>query len=258
MSLPPLLNAGLVLILVSIGVFLAYIGYRRLRARRALRQAQYNNWHRQNATDIELLPIKMNSFSKQAATRSNWPRDMRDHEQIFEKIFTPTRTFITSKWGRAEGKRLLQCPVPAHTSTRRGVGDSDLPVPTRKKMTVDSEETSGFLCHAGSRDNSDPPREIWRKIEARETIEDSQTATDPKKSEPKHLYSGVKNTDEHTHRSLKIWPLSNTATSPILSDTEEGFRVDKVAEQYALVAERLHLDRKPQEWKTPEQIYYFV
>ncbi|KAF2621387.1 hypothetical protein BU25DRAFT_463746 [Macroventuria anomochaeta] len=244
---PALLVASLVFIPVSIGIALAYIFYRRLRARRIERQTQHASWHRRNDIDIELSPIKTKSTSKQAVTRGDWPRNLRE-EQIVPKRFTPLRTFATSKWGTADSKASLKYPGPACTFIRYGGTDNDTIVRSWKKTTLDSEEASSFPYHAGDRESSDPAREIWRKIEARERLEDRRTGTDQKKSEPVE-HGVVKTVVEHTFRGSKEWPLNNTAVPPLQGDTEEGFRVDKVAKQYALAAERQHLKQESHEYK---------
>ncbi|KAF3042560.1 hypothetical protein E8E11_007067 [Didymella keratinophila] len=97
MAPPALAIAGLIIVPISLAASITVHWYCRFRARRQQR-AQHHQWHRSNALDIELSPMKPRSDAQQAAKHeaaehTRWPRSLYDSDGIPSTRFTATRTF---------------------------------------------------------------------------------------------------------------------------------------------------------------------
>jgi hypothetical protein len=224
---PALVVAGLVVIPISIGISLTVYAYRRLRARRAQQRAQHPQWHRENALEIELSPLNPEADAQQAVARVSWPRSLHSGNRVRDARFTPTRTFPVPYWGPRDewGPRdvlvssLYACPAPGLEKSSRPQVDQML---SRRETTLDTKVKRSFPCRAEVRESTDPSREMWRRIDARQTLEDEAV-------------SGVRLQDGVGAFDDQVRP----------SNTVEGFKVEKVAAEYALAARRLRSENNP-------------
>ena len=183
MAPPALVIAGLIIIPISLATSLTIYWYRRFRARHAQQRTQHHHWHRGLLFDVELLPMRPNTDAQQAvkheaAEHASWPRSLHDSDGIPNKRFTPRYTIPVPYWGPSDewGPKDVPVLTPYSGPSRDLDQSSRLQADTtmsRGKTTLDAKETSGFPCHAGSRESTDPAREIWRKMrEERESFED--------------------------------------------------------------------------------------